>query len=371
MIIRTTIKRDLHLWLAVITALIITGIIFIYSSSSVYCLEHYGNPHYAIKRHLVGIAVGLVALFIGWILPIKVIKKTAPYAFLGALILTTLTLVKLFGYKIHGSSRWISVLKFTFQPSELLKIMFIIYSAYFLEKSSKKPQAPYAVLLLFVGIVSAILLKQPDFGMAVTIVATIMVLLLCSNFPLRYLVCGIGMAIPAAIALILMQPYRIKRILVFLNPWSDPQGAGFQIIQSLIAIGSGGLWGLGIGHSKQKFFYLPMQHTDFIFSIIAEETGFIGCLVIMMLFITLLYIGIRIALKMSSLFAYYIIIGFTTIITLQSIINMAVSTGLVPTKGLGLPFISYGNTALVCNLYMVGMIINLVQSNGKKQLQQN
>src|SRR5579872_1286150 len=162
--------------------------------------------------------------------------------------------------------------------------------------------------------------------------ATVIVLLLCSNFPLHYLTCGVGMCIPVGILLIMAQPYRIKRILIFLNPWTDPRGAGFQIIQSLIAIGSGGLWGLGIGHSKQKFFYLPMQHTDFIFAIIAEETGLIGCLVVISLFIAFLYAGIRLALKMSSLFACYTIIGFTTIITLQSIINMAVSTGLVPTK---------------------------------------
>ena len=344
---------------------------FVYSSSSVYCLEHYGNAHYSVKRHLLGIAIGVIGLFVGWILPIKVIKKSAPYVFLAALILTILTLVPLFGYRIHGSSRWITLAKLTFQPSELLKIMIIIYSAYFLEKNVKKGGKAYTMLLIVVGIVTVLLLRQPDFGMAATIIATIIVLLLCSNFPLKYLACGISLCIPMATMLIITQPYRIKRILVFLNPWNDPQGAGFQIIQSLIAIGSGGLWGLGIGHSKQKFFYLPMQHTDFIFAIIAEETGFIGCMLVIILFITFLYTGIRLALKMSSLFAYYTIIGFTTMITLQSVINMAVSTGLVPTKGLGLPFISYGNTALVCNLYMIGIIINLVQSNGTKQLQHN
>jgi cell division protein FtsW len=371
MISRNTIRRELHLFLAVIAALVLIGIMFIYSSSSVYCLEQYGNAHYSVKRHLAGIIIGFIGLFIGWVLPITVIKKLAPYAFLSALILTALTLVPLFGHKIHGSSRWLTLAHFTFQPSELLKIMIIIYSAYFLEKNAKRSRTAYPLLLVLVGIASLLLLTQPDFGMAVTIVATVIVLLLCSPFPLRYLALGISMGIPIAIMLIITQPYRIKRILIFLNPWNDPQGAGFQIIQSLIAIGSGGFWGLGIGHSKQKFFYLPMQHTDFIFAIIAEEAGFIGCILVIMLFITLVYTSIRLALKMSSLFAYYTIIGFATITTIQSIINMAVSTGLVPTKGLGLPFISYGNTALVCNLYMVGLIINLVQSNSTKQLQHN
>ena len=342
---------------------------FIYSASSVYCLEHYGDVHYAVKRHMLGMCIGFIGLFIGWILPIKIIKRMTPYVFFAAIILTVLTLVPYFGHRIHGSSRWITIARFTFQPSELLKIMMILYSAYFLEKNVKKPSKSYIPLFLVIGVVSLLLLKQPDFGMVATLLATVIVLLLCSNFPLHYLTCGVGMCIPVGILLIMAQPYRIKRILIFLNPWTDPRGAGFQIIQSLIAIGSGGLWGLGIGHSKQKFFYLPMQHTDFIFAIIAEETGLIGCLVVISLFIAFLYAGIRLALKMSSLFACYTIIGFTTIITLQSIINMAVSTGLVPTKGLGLPFISYGNTALVCALCMVGVIINMVQSNGIKELQ--
>jgi cell division protein FtsW len=164
----------------------------------------------------------------------------------------------------------------------------------------------------------------------------------------------------AGALLIAIRPYRMKRFLTFLNPWEDPQGAGFQIIQSLIAIGSGHWGGTGIAHSKQKFFYLPMQHTDFIFSIIAEESGFIGCFFLISLYMLLLYFGIRIAMQLPTVFAQLTVIGYTTLISLQTIINMAVATGLVPTKGIGLPFISYGNTALVCNLLMVSIITNIV-----------
>src|SRR5690606_20698098 len=167
----------------------------------------------------------------------------------------------------------------------------------------------------------------------------------------------------SAFILILLRPYRLQRILTFLDPWQDPKGAGFQIIQSLIAIGSGNWLGTGIAHSRQKFFYLPMQHTDFIFSIIAEETGLVGSLFLIVLFIFFLYFGMRIAHQLNDNFNALCIIGFILLISLQAIMNMAVTTGLAPTKGVGLPFISYGNTSLVCYLFMIGVIINMVHNN--------
>jgi len=174
-------------------------------------------------------------------------------------------------------------------------------------------------------------------------------------------------AIPAVVSLVYLKPYRLKRILTFLNPWEDPKGAGFQIIQSLIAIGSGSLWGVGISHSKQKFFYLPMQHTDFIFSIVAEEAGFLGSLCIIALFVSFAYFGMRLSWQLRDPFYQFTVLGFVILITLQAIINLAVTTGLVPTKGIGLPFVSYGNTSLVCSLCMVGLIINIVHSSLHKE----
>ena len=177
----------------------------------------------------------------------------------------------------------------------------------------------------------------------------------------KHLLGTLAALLPIALGLIAMHPYRIRRILTFLNPWADPQGAGFQIIQSFIAIGSGGLWGLGIGQSKQKFFYLPMQHTDFIFSIIAEEVGLIGALCIVTCFMVILYTGLRMALLQTDLFARYTIAGFVILISLQALINLAVATGLLPTKGIGLPFISYGNSSLVSTLAMVGFILSILK----------
>jgi cell division protein FtsW len=169
-------------------------------------------------------------------------------------------------------------------------------------------------------------------------------------------------ALSIGIALIFSESYRLNRILIFLNPWTDPQGRGFQIIQSLIAIGSGDVWGLGISNSKQKFFYLPMQHTDFIFPIIAEETGFVGSSILVLLYFLFCYFGIRIVTKLKNIFALFTTLGFIVLISVQAVINLMVTTGLLPTKGLGLPFVGYGGTALLCLWCMLGLITNFVRS---------
>ena len=218
-------------------------------------------------------------------------------------------------------------------------------------------------LLGIIAVTSILLLKQPDFGCMITLCATTLIMFFIANLPLRYFIGSIASAIPLIFILIYTQPYRWQRILTFLNPWQDPQGSGFQIIQALIAEGSGGMWGTGIAQSNQKFLYLPMQHTDFIFAIIAEEVGFIGSLFLISLFILFLYFGFRISWKLKDEFAMYLVQGITIIISLQAIINLAVATGIAPTKGIGLPFISYGNTALICNMMMIGLVVNAVQDH--------
>jgi len=357
---------DLRVFLTIVTTLILIGCLFVYSSSSVYALETFGSSLFFVKRQFFGLGVGLIALFIGKLLPLSLIKRTAPFLFLSTLGLVILTLFPLFSLTVHGSSRWLSVAGFSFQPSELFKITLIFYGAYFLEKRTHKGFIPLKQFIPFCGLVSFmcyVLLKQPDFGMTVTLMLTIIILFFCAHAQIKHIVITlIGLAISATF-LILFRSYRLKRILTFLDPWQDPKGAGFQIIQSLIAIGSGNWLGTGIAHSRQKFFYLPMQHTDFIFSIIAEETGFIGCIFLLILFMLLLYFGIRIAHQLSDTFNTLVVLGFMIVIHLQTIINMAVATGLAPTKGIGLPFISYGNTSLVCYLFMIGVIINMVHES--------
>ena len=214
-----------------------------------------------------------------------------------------------------------------------------------------------------IAVTSIALLLQPDFGMTVTLCATGIAMAFIAGVQPKHIGATIALFLPCALFLIYLKPYRIKRIMTFLNPWADPQGAGFQIIQSFIAIGSGSLWGVGIGQSKQKFFYLPMQHTDFIFSIIAEETGFFGSFSLIFFLMLFLYAGLRLATAQSDLFARYTIFGFVILLSLQALINIAVTTGLVPTKGIGLPFISYGNSSLVATCAMLGLIINMLRNS--------
>lgn len=363
---RKSLSSNLKVLLLIVAILFVIGLIFIYSASSVFALEKLGSAAFYVKKQLVGAFIGFILLIIVTKIPLDFIKRMAPFFFVGSLLLTMVTLIPSFSVQIHGSSRWLALGPLGFQPSELLKFASIIYIAYLIDKKFYRRASffySYLPLLLILGITSVVLLLQPDFGMTVAICATVFILFFIAEFKSKYLISTMLCAVPAAIYLIVLKPYRLKRIFTFLNPWADPQGSGFQVIQSLVAIGSGGFWGLGISNSKQKFFYLPMQHTDFIFSIIAEETGFIGVTLLISLYILFLYFGLRIAWRLQNQFAVYATLGFVILTTLQALINLCVATGIFPTKGIGLPFVSYGNSALICNFAMVGLLINFVKDS--------
>jgi len=360
------IRSDLHILLSIAAILIIVGLLFIYSSSSVYAIEKFGRSYYFVLKQLGALVLGIAALIVARLVPLAFIKKMSPLLFFSSLALTAMTLIPQLSSRIHGSSRWLNLGGFGFQPSELLKIALILYLAYFLEKKATKLSSlmhSFFPLMVILGLTGAVLLKQPDFGLTVTLLATACAMLFVAQFQTKHILITLGALIPAAIALVIYKPYRLKRILTFLDPWADPQGAGFQIIQSLIAIGSGSFFGVGITHSKQKFFYLPMQHTDFIFSIIAEETGFFGSTLLVTLYVLFIYFGMKIVWQMNDLFCMLATFGFISLLSLQTVINLAVATGLAPTKGIGLPFVSYGNTSLVACIIMLGLIMNMVHSN--------
>lgn len=365
MFLEQKLKHDLSIFLIISFTFLILGIIFVYSSSSYFALEKLNQPLYFVKKQFMGIIVGIIAFFIAQLISLNFFKNISFFSLIGATILTAIPMINHFSHKVHGSHRWLNIHGFIFQPSELLKVALVLYLASLLsrkkimEHTTHKTALP---LLIIMGIIGIILLKQPDFGCLATLFATTLIMMFVANLPLRYFIGTILAALPLCFFLIYLQPYRWQRILTYLNPWQDPQGTGFQIIQSLIAIGSGGLWGTGIAQSQQKFFYLPMQHTDFIFAIIAEEIGFIGSLFFVILCVLFLWFGSRIALNLQEPFAMYLVQAIIIIISLQFIINLFVSTGLAPTKGIGLPFISYGNTALVCNLFMIGLIKNAVRN---------
>lgn len=365
MLSHSRVKNDFATLIALTGTLVIIGLLFIYSSSFMYAAQRFGIAHYFLQKQIIGALIGILGFFIARTLSFDILYAYTPLFFFGSWFLTALTLIGKFSHTIHGSSRWLAIGSFSFQPSELLKIAFIMYLARFLAKREKKSftfVSAYLPFCILVGLTGGVLLCQPDFGLAMTLIATAVSLLFITGFPLTHLLAAGLAAIPAVAALIYTQPYRMQRILTFLDPWKDPRGTGFQIIQSLIAIGSGSWWGSGISHSKQKFFYLPMQHTDFIFSIIAEETGFVGCSCIILLCVLFTYYGMKVAWQLKNSFATFTTLGFTILISMQTLINICVATGLLPTKGIGLPFISYGNSSLVCFLCMMGIMANFVEN---------
>lgn len=365
MLARNKLSTDLHTFLGSAFTLIVIGLLFIYSSSSVYALQNFGFAHYFVKKQLFGFALGCGVFFLGRYISLQFIQTITPIFFLSSLILTALTLLPNAGILIHGSSRWLNIGFFAFQPSELLKVSLIMYLAHFLAKKEGTRftfTRSYLPFLIIIGLVSGVLLLQPDFGLTITLLLTSFILFFIADFPLKHLLMTALICLPAVGILIFKYPYRLKRIFTYLNPWEDPQGAGFQIIQSLIAVGSGNWWGSGISHSKQKFFYLPMQHTDFIFSIIAEETGFVGSSIIIFLYLLFLYFGFKIAWQLKKTFCVFTTLGFVLLLSLQALINIFVVTGLLPTKGIGLPFISFGSSGLVCSMAMLGIIANMANN---------
>jgi len=352
-------------WLIIISILVAIGCVFIYSSSSVFALEVHAKPHYFVIRQAIGLIIGIFGFLICKNIPLHIIKKSIPYMFWAILLLTCLTFFSPLSVTIHGSSRWLSIFGFSFQPSELLKIALLAYLAHIITKKRFSLYSftyGYLPFLIILGLVDIVLLKQPDFGQAVTITAAAFLLLFIAKVQTKHLCATIIPLLPIVSLLIYLKPYRFKRILIFLDPWKDPKGAGFQIIQSLIAIGSGRFFGVGIGNSKQKCFYLPMQHTDFIFSIMAEETGFFGAVILITLYILFLYWGLKLARQFKDPFASYLTLGFVLLTSLQAFINIGVATSLLPTKGIGLPFVSFGSSALVCNLCIIGLISNCVKN---------
>lgn len=365
------LHKELKIFLLTACSLVIIGLIFIYSASSVYALESFGVSFYFLKKQLLLLIPALIAFLVCSFFPLNYLKKLTPLFFLVSLILMLLTFIPQLNIKVHGASRWIRIFFINLQPSEFLKVTLFLYFGFFIERKQNKLTSlteGYLPFLVILAICSLMLFKQPDFGTVITIFATSFIIFFVAGFSLTHLFYTGVLFIPLAILAIFFKSYRLNRILIFLDPWSDSLGRGYQIIQSLIAISSGSIIGSGIGYSKQKFFYLPMQHTDFIFSIIAEETGFIGSLIVIFLYLCFFYFGMKISFRINDIYSSFATLGFVVLLTLQASINLMVVCGIVPTKGLSLPFISYGGSALIANFCILGLILNFVRNELRRQI---
>jgi cell division protein FtsW len=357
-------KLSADKWLFTVTlVLVLIGVVMVFSASALLANEKFQDPKYFLIRQGIWAILGLAGMSALMHIDYRQYRRPA-LIFIG-LFLCFLFLVGVFlPDKSHNTHRWLRMGALSFQPSELSKLLVVGFLAFFLEKregqidSFRHTLLPcLTVLLIFVGLI----VKEPDLGTAVCITLVALIMLFVAGLRYRYFAAIILSAIPLLIYLIYSYEYRVKRVMIFLDPWQDPQGAGFQIIQSLIAVGSGGLTGLGLMAGRQKLFYLPAPHTDFIFSVIGEELGLIGTLTILLLFGIFLWRGLRLSLHAPDPFGRYLGVGLTVMIVCQAFINMSVVMSLVPNKGLPLPFISLGGTSLLISLLGVGVLLNISQ----------
>lgn len=345
--------------------LICLGIVMIYSSSSIYAWERYKDGFFFLKRHLIFLFIGAFLTFLVMAVDYKRFAKYAKPLLFISLFLLVLVLVPGIGREVSGARRWFRYKFISFQPSELASMAVIIYVADFISRKGNMIRdfvkgflPPMCVL----GICSLLILAQPDLGTTVALGGVVLIMLFVAGVRPVYLLSLILASLPALYLLIFSVPYRRMRVLAFLNPWMDPKGSGFQIIQSQVAIGSGGVFGVGLGHSRQKLFYLPAAHTDFIFSIIGEELGLLGTLGVIILFMLFIRSGLKIIRYSSDKFGYFLALGLVLMISLKAIINIGVSCGLLPTKGLPLPFISYGGSSFIFDMVSVGILINIART---------
>ena len=354
------------IFLSVVLILIGFGIIMVYSTSGVQAeAETAGNGQYFLWRHLISILLGFTAMLVVSLIPYRYFRRPGviiPLLFF-MLALLALTLIPTVGAKINNARRWLSIGSFrTFQPSELTKLVMVLYFSYYMVKKQEKIKSfSFTVLpsLIIVSVFFSLIIMQPDLGTAINILVLSVAIWFIAGVRLLHLLGIAAIVGPAIAAMAWNEPYQRARLLMFLDPWQDAQGSGYQLIQSLTAIGKGGMAGVGLGQGQQKLFYLPEPYSDFIFSTVGEELGFLGALAIITLFGILIWRGMLIALRAPDLFGTYAAFGLTLLIGIQAIFNMGVVSGIFPTKGLPLPFISHGGTSLVVCMTSSGILLNI------------
>lgn len=350
-------------WICI--AIITIGLIMVYSSSHIWALEKFGDEFFYIKRQGLFTIVGLIGMYLTSKIDYHWYRTHALKILLFCFLLLILVLVPGLG-KVRGGSRsWFEIGFISLQPSEVFKIGMIIYASKFLSRYFHyMKNVRYALMILGVAFLGfGLIMLQPDFGTGVVMLGSIVLMIIASPFKFRYFL-GLGIAgIIGLVGLILSAPYRLKRILAFIDPFQDPLGSGFQMIQSLYAIGPGGILGVGFGNSIQKHFYLPEPQTDFIFAIFCEEFGLIGGCIVVWLFCMLLLQGIKIAKKSHDLFGSFLALGITAMLGIQIIINLGVVVGLFPVTGVTLPMMSYGGTSLTLVMTCIGILINIEQNS--------
>jgi cell division protein FtsW len=341
--------------------LVALGLVMVFNASIPISQAKFRSTHFLFYRQLVWAVGGLVVFLAAIHLPLRWLERRWSVA--AVLGLTYVLLAAVFTQApINGTRRWFHAFGVSFQPSELAKFAAVFFLAWYLSRHDDIRERPWRHLARVLAVIAPMLgliVFEPDLGSVVMIMAFTVILLFLAEFPVKYLLYLAGAALPLLVAVILVSPYQLNRIKTFIDPMSDPQGKGYQVQQSLIAMGHSGFWGLGPGESTQKLFFLPEPHTDFIYAVVGEELGFLGCLVVTGLFTWLFYRGMKVAHRTPSNFRCWLGIGLITLITLPALINTSMVVALGPTKGIPLPFVSMGGTSLVMNLLAMALVINI------------
>ena len=357
-------QLEYHLLVLVTLALVAFGLVMVYSASSARALLAANDPAYYLKRQALYAVIGLIALVLFSRFDYRRLQHAA-----GPLLLTSfflLVAVLGIGIAVNGARRWLPLGPFAFQPSELAKLALALWIAGFLARGPAPKSLGELVrpIGMVVGVSCALILIEPDLGSALAIAIMATAVLLVSGTPLRVLLGGGGIGMTLVLAAIWLEPYRRARIFSFLDPWHDPQGAGFQAVQAMIALGSGGIFGVGLGESVQKIYYLPEASTDMIFAIIGEELGLIGALAVIAAFALFAYAGFNIAIRCRDPFGKRLAAGLTALVCGQAAVNVSAVMGLAPLTGVPLPFVSYGGSSLVISLASVGILLNIAVNHG-------
>jgi len=357
-----TLKSDKSLFWATLL-LVGASVVMVYSASAVQALTRFHRPEYFLFKQLAWGLLGFGCLLCTMRVDYHEYRRPAVIWSLLAVVGVGLMLVFLFAAN-NGAHRWIVLAGVSMQPSELAKLAAILFTAALLERRMERiNDVGYA--LLPIGVVTVMLagliLLEPDFGTTAMIVCVVTTMVFAAGLSYRYLIGTMVVLLPAAMLLVIMKPYRLRRVLIFLDPWQDPLGAGYQTIQSLIAVGSGGAFGKGLMGGVQKLFYIPEPHTDYIFAVIGEELGLVGTTIVVLCFAVIAWRGLRTALVAPDRFGALLALGLTTMVAVQAFFNMSVVLGLVPPKGIPLPFVSNGGSSLVVNLIGMGILLNISQ----------
>ncbi len=340
--------------------LTLLGLLVIYEASSVSAWKFTGDQAYYVKRQAGYFAVSLVAFAVVLLLDFKLVRKY--FRPLLLLNIALLVFVLILGKKTGGARRWLNFFGFTVQPSEFLKVTFFLYCMDYLQRKGaliRNFRVGLLPLLVVTGAMSLLIVMEPDLGSVIFWALWLFIILFLFNAKKRHLASVLVLGLIVCVALVIFCPYRVSRLVSYLNPWDDPQGSGFQLIQSQIAYGTGGIWGVGLGESKQKFLYLPAAHTDFIFSIIAEEFGFLGSIFMLGLFAVFIFRMLRLSTALQDSFFVRLGQGIAVMFALEICINIGVSCGLLPTKGLSLPFLSYGGSNFMSHFILLGILFNV------------